>query len=402
VIAHPEKEQACPTWKKTFGHHPMTAWADHGADGNGEPLAIVLRAGNAGPDTAADHIEAAGLALAKLPRQLRRKVVVRADSGGTHEFLTWLTARSRRLHYSVGMTITEPVAEAIGKVPADAWTPAYDGDGQVREGAWVADITGLPDLDSWPGGIRVIVRRERPHPGAQLRFTDIDGHRFTAFATDARKGQLADLELRHRQRARCEDRIRCAKDTGLRNLPQGLRPEPALVRDRRPGLRAARLDPDARPHRPGPPLGAETAPAAPVLRRGPDRPGEPAPASRAELALGRGDHRHDCPAAGHPVRLTSRNSHYARRAPWACGTRPPGATAGQLGTTERWNPAPGRCHSPPPHERERSRLGHLMTLPRHTSNPFQSLQTTVSSMLMLGSAHRKASASRHSHGGCYP
>ena len=61
--------------------------------------------------------------------------------------------------------------------------------------------------------------RTRPHPGAQLRFTDIDGHRFTCFATDARKGQLADLELRHRRRARCEDRIRCAKDTGLRNLP---------------------------------------------------------------------------------------------------------------------------------------------------------------------------------------
>ena len=97
--------------------------------------------------------------------------------------------------------------------------PAYDGDGQVRDGAWVADITGLVDLDTWPGGMRLIVRKERPHPGAQLRFTDIDGHRFTAFATDARKGQLAVLELRHRQRARCEDRIRCAKDTGLRNLP---------------------------------------------------------------------------------------------------------------------------------------------------------------------------------------
>jgi len=67
--------------------------------------------------------------------------------------------------------------------------------------------------------MRVIVRKERPHPGAQLRFTDVDGHRFTAFATDAKKGQLADLELRHRHRARCEDRIRCAKDTGLRNLP---------------------------------------------------------------------------------------------------------------------------------------------------------------------------------------
>ena len=220
VIAHSEKEQASPTWKRTFGHHPITAWADHGADGNGEPLAIVLRAGNAGSNTAADHIEATRLSLAQLPRQLRRRVLIRADSaGGTHEFLNWLTAKSRRLHYSVGMTITEAIQAAIGKVSAAAWTPAYDGDGQVRDGAWVADITGLLALDGWPDKMRVIVRKERPHPGAQLRFTDIDGHRFTCFATDAKKGQLADLELRHRRRARCEDRIRCAKDTGLRNLP---------------------------------------------------------------------------------------------------------------------------------------------------------------------------------------
>ena len=67
--------------------------------------------------------------------------------------------------------------------------------------------------------MRVIVRRERPHPGAQLRFTDLDGHRFTVFLTNTRRGQLADLELRHRRRARCEHRIRNAKDTGLRNLP---------------------------------------------------------------------------------------------------------------------------------------------------------------------------------------
>jgi DDE family transposase len=220
VVAHSEKEQASPTWKKTFGFHPMTAWADHGPGSGGEPLAILLRPGNAGSNTAADHIEASRLALAQLPRRLRRTVLVRADSGGgTHEFLEWLTAKSRRLHYSVGMVITEEMRAAILKAPADAWTPAYDGDGQVREGAWVADITGLLELDGWPAGMRVIVRKERPHPGAQLRFTDVDGHRFTAFATDARRGQLADLELRHRRRARCEDRIRAAKDTGLRNLP---------------------------------------------------------------------------------------------------------------------------------------------------------------------------------------
>jgi hypothetical protein len=220
VIAHSEKQEAAPTWKKSFGFHPMTVFADHGAGGSGEPLAIVLRGGSAGSNTAADHIEASRLALAQLPRHLRRRVLVRTDSGGgTHGFLEWLTAPSRRLHYSAGMTITEDMQDAIIKVPADSWTPAYDGDGQVRDGAWVADITGMLDLSSWPAGMRVIVRKERPHPGAQLRFTDIDGHRFTAFATDARKGQLADLELRHRRRARCEDRIRNAKDTGLRNLP---------------------------------------------------------------------------------------------------------------------------------------------------------------------------------------
>ena len=180
----------------------------------------MLRPGNAGSNTATDHIEATRLALAQLPARLRRRVLIRTDSGGgTHEFLNWLTRPGRRLAYSVGFTITDDVQEAILKVPACAWTPAYDADGQVRPGAWVAEITGMLDLPAWPKGMRVIVRKERPHPGAQLRFTDIGGHRFTCFATSTRSGQLADLELRHRRRARCEDRIRNAKDTGLRNLP---------------------------------------------------------------------------------------------------------------------------------------------------------------------------------------
>jgi hypothetical protein len=220
VTSCSEKEQAAPTWKKTYGHHPLTVFADHGAEGSGEALAVLLRAGNAGSNTASDHIEAARLALAQLPRQVRRRVLIRTDSGGgTHEFLNWLSRPGRRLAYSVGFTITEDMQEAILAVPAGAWAPAYDAEGQVRPGAWVAEITGMLDLASWPAGLRVIVRKERPHPGAQLRFTDIGGHRFTAFATSTKGGQLADLELRHRRRARCEDRIRAAKDTGLRNLP---------------------------------------------------------------------------------------------------------------------------------------------------------------------------------------
>ena len=220
VTACSEKEQAMPTWKKTYGHHPLTVFADHGVGGTGEALTVLLRPGNAGSNTASDHIEAARQALAQLPRGLRRRVLIRTDSGGgTHEFLNWLTSPGRRLQYSVGFTITEDVQEAILKIPACAWTPAYDADGQARPGAWVAEITGMLDPSAWPKGMRVIVRKERPHPGAQLRFSDLDGHRFTCFATSTKSGQLAGLELRHRRRARCEDRIRCAKDTGLRNLP---------------------------------------------------------------------------------------------------------------------------------------------------------------------------------------
>jgi hypothetical protein len=220
VLAHSEKEKAASTWKKTFGFHPLAAFADHGAGAAGEALAIVLRPGNAGSNTAAEHIEAARLALAQLPRRRRRQVLIRTDSGGgTHDFLAWLTSPPRRLHYSVGMTITEDIQQAILALPDRVWEPAYDADAGVRPGAWVAELTGLLDLTGWPEGMRVIVRKERPHPGAQLRFTDVDGHRFTCFATDTRHGQLADLELRHRRRARCEDRIRAAKDTGLRNLP---------------------------------------------------------------------------------------------------------------------------------------------------------------------------------------
>ena len=336
----------------------MTAWADHGQAGTGSRLAIVLRPGNAGSNTAADHIEATRLSLAQLPRHLRRRVLVRADSGGgTHEFLEWLTARSRRLHYSVGMTITEDMQAAIGKVPATAWTPAYDGDGQVRDGAWVADITGLLDLSGWPAGMRVIVRKERPHPGAQLRFTDIDGHRFTAFATDARKGQLADLELRHRRRARCEDRIRCAKDTGLRNLPlKGFAQNQvwceivALACELLAWTQMLALDRDR------PPLGTQTAPPAPVLP-------SPDGSCAAAAACGSGSPNDGPgPARSPPRSPACRPSQPAdqpeqplrqgRGNPRARGTPPTGATAGQPAMADTGNHPPAEQLRPARHWRE--------------------------------------------------
>lgn len=216
VLAHSEKQDATATWKKTFGHH------DHGQTGSGEPVAALLRPGNAGSNTASDHIETAQLALAQVPKHLRRgrQTLIRTDSaGGTHVFLHWLSRRGRWLSYSVGMTISDAIHQAVLKIPKKAWTPAYDAGGTERPGAWVAEITDMPELSTWPKGMRLVVRKERPHPGAQLRFTDLDGLRLTCFATNTKGGQLADLDLRHRRRARCEDRIRNARDTGLRNLP---------------------------------------------------------------------------------------------------------------------------------------------------------------------------------------
>ncbi len=221
VLAHSEKEDAAATWKKTFGHHPLFAFIDHGATGSGEPVAGLLRPGNAGSNTAADHITAARIALAQLPAKYRRgrRTLIRTDSGGgTHEFVNWLAARGRWLSYSVGMTITDAIHQAVLLVPASAWTPAIEPGGEVRDGAWVAELAG-DVLKGWPKGMRLIVRKERPHPGAQLRFTDADGMRLTCFATNTTNAPIAQLELRHRQRARAEDRIRAARDTGLRNLP---------------------------------------------------------------------------------------------------------------------------------------------------------------------------------------
>jgi Transposase DDE domain group 1 len=223
VTAHSDKELARATFKRGYGFHPLCAFVDHGADGSGEPLAVMLRPGNAGSNTAADHIAVIRQALKQLPGHRRgrrpgRKVLIRTDAAGcTHQVLEWLAGQ--RLSYSVGFTLPDGFAQQLALIPDRVWTAAYDGDGQVRDGAWVAEATHLLDLSSWPPGMRVIIRRERPHPGAQLRITDPDGHRVTAFATNTTKGQLADLELRHRRRARAEDRIRVAKDTGLSNLP---------------------------------------------------------------------------------------------------------------------------------------------------------------------------------------
>lgn len=230
TIAHSEKDNAASTWKKTFGFHPLLSYLDRPDISGGEGLAGILRPGNAGSNTTADHIRILHMSLAALPAHTRPvpgkrnspKVLIRTDSAGaTYGFAA--ACREAGCTFSFGFAINEPVRDAILALPKRAWTPAYDINGQPRDGAWVAEVSGLLDLSKWPKGSRVLVRRERPHPGAQLRFTDADGHRFTAFITDTKRGgpttRHADLELRHRSHARVEDRIRCGKATGLRNLP---------------------------------------------------------------------------------------------------------------------------------------------------------------------------------------
>lgn len=225
VVCHSEKESAAKTWKKTFGYHPIFCFLD----ATGEALAAILRPGNAGSNTTVDHIEVLDRALAQIPDAHRHgePVLVRSDSAGcSHGFLEHI--RGLREHgvntcFSVGVAIDEAVRAAINALPNRIWVPALDADGEIRDGAWVAEITDLADLAGYPDGTRLIVRRERPHPGAQLSLFDtIKGFRHQVFATDtpyASAGSIQLLEARHRAHARVEDRIRCGKDTGFGRFP---------------------------------------------------------------------------------------------------------------------------------------------------------------------------------------
>jgi hypothetical protein len=219
VTAHSDfKEGAEGTYKHTFGFHPLLAYLDRG-NAPGEPLAGLLRPGNAAPGTTRDLIELVDLALAQLPVPADcEPVLVRSDSAGASTRLAW-HLRQQQVAFTLGMPIDAHIREAIAAQPDHVWTPAIDPGGQPRQGAEVCELTSWIDLGNWPPGTRAICRREHAHPGAQLRFTDLDGRRFQVFLTDQPGPDLAGLELRHRQRARIEDRIRAAKATGLRNLP---------------------------------------------------------------------------------------------------------------------------------------------------------------------------------------
>lgn len=216
ITTHSEKEGAAGTWKGGFGFHPLQAYADE----THEALAGKLRPGNAGANTAADHVTVLDLALAQVPAEHIEglHILVRSDSAGaTHGLAEH--CREHAMRFSVGYELTEPVRTAILKVSEDAWVPALCKDGSERANGEVAEITESVELSSWPEGSRLIVRRERPHPGAQLSFTDHDGYRFQAILTDQDDQDIAKIECRHRAHAHVEDRIRDDKDTGLSKFP---------------------------------------------------------------------------------------------------------------------------------------------------------------------------------------
>jgi hypothetical protein len=213
ISIHSEKELAAGHYKGGFGFNPLVATCAR------EVLAGILRPGNAGANNARDHQKVLELALEQLPESaLDGEILARSDSAGaSHEFAD--ACRETRIRFSLGYPINQTVREQILALGEAAWEPAVNQDGQSREGAWVTELTGLLDLSSWPSGTRLICRRERPHPGAQLSFTDLDGHRFQCFITDQPGQDIAALEALHRQHAEVEDRIKTLKQAGAARLP---------------------------------------------------------------------------------------------------------------------------------------------------------------------------------------
>ncbi len=221
IGAHSDKEHAAPTYKRGFGFHPLMAYLD----GTGEALAGLLRAGNAGSGTATDHVCVLDDALAQLPiNPADSEVIVRADSAGwSHTFVQH--CRARQVNIVIGHRLTVEIAKVLVNVPKRAWSPAISADAsEWRDHAEVVEITDLvSDLfdttRDWPPGLRMIARRELPHPGAQLTFTDIDGHRYQVFVTDLDDPDIAYLEALYRGRGRAEKQICDTKTLGLTNLP---------------------------------------------------------------------------------------------------------------------------------------------------------------------------------------
>jgi hypothetical protein len=321
VIDHSDnKELAAPTWKKTYGHHPLLAFLDRPEVAGGEALAGLLRTGRAGSNTAADHITVLEQALASLPAAWRPdpgrgddsdapKVLVRCDTAGaTHDFAT--ACRTAGVGFSFGYPVDWRVQDAVDTLNlGNAWYPAIDTDGGIRDGAWVAEATDLVNLSTWPAGTRLILRKERPHPGAQLRFTDADGLRVTAFITDTAAGVVPGTSRRPGAtappaRPRRRPHPRTQSHRPAQSAVSFLRRQRRLAGHRPGRRRSGHLDPAPRIQRPSRtrPRRDRHIPLPGTTRRRPHHPRRPPnPVThRRHLALGR-DHRDRL--ADHPHRL---------------------------------------------------------------------------------------------------
>jgi len=215
IESHSEKDGAGPNYKHGFGFHPLMAYLD----ATGEALVGLLRPGNAGSGPGADMVVVLDAALAQLPVDpVESEVIVRSDAAGlSHEFID--AARARGVRFCVGHRLMADLAAVVTNLAESAWVPSLSSDGTTeRDHAHAAEITDYLDLSGWPVGTRAIARRELAHPGAQLSFTDIDGHRFQVFFTDM-VDDVTYLEATYRGRGRAECAIRDSKDTGLANLP---------------------------------------------------------------------------------------------------------------------------------------------------------------------------------------
>jgi hypothetical protein len=230
ITAHSDKQGAAATFKKGFGFHPLGAWCAN----TGEALAMLLRAGNAGSNTVADHIRVLGDAIAQLPLPYRRKILIRVDgAGATHELLQHLEQMNRlwrSVKFTVGWTITATDETAIAALPAHAWTDSLHQNGTATDSAQVAELTGLNQrVGNWTRGLRLIVRRTRPSARHAKQLTALEratGWRYQIVATNI--GRIHDvpgshqpqwLDALHRAHAGVEDQVRHGKAMGLRNLP---------------------------------------------------------------------------------------------------------------------------------------------------------------------------------------
>jgi hypothetical protein len=229
IISASDKSGAAVTFKKTYGFHPLACWCAN----TQESLAMLLRSGNAGSNTVADHVRVLTDALAQIPNSCQAKILVRIDgAGATHDLLVHLeglnTAR-RTVRYLVGWTITDVDEQAIARLPTTAWQDALDQDGQVCPGYHVAELTGLNQRKGWPDGMRLLVRRVRPSARHRKNLTTFEtrtGWKYSIIATNiGRMWGIAGshhpqwLDALARAHAVVEDRVRAGKAMGLRNLP---------------------------------------------------------------------------------------------------------------------------------------------------------------------------------------